>query len=141
MKKEKVPTLRYGQGNFHVFKEALSAECILKYGDAGKLIKLGTHFEEKRPEVNDFDAEADLDLQRALYIDAMKNWRRNQNALVAKRSMMFTFIWTHLSAESQEEVRSNTDYKTFSVSLDPEKLWQVVEATHGVHSVSKVTKV
>jgi hypothetical protein len=25
MKKEKVPTLRYGQGNFHVFKEALSA--------------------------------------------------------------------------------------------------------------------
>ena len=28
---KKVPILRYGQGNFHVFKEALSPECLLNY--------------------------------------------------------------------------------------------------------------
>ena len=72
---KKVPILRYGQGNFHVFKEALSSECLLKYGDAGRLIMLGKHYEKVRLTEKDFEDEGKDDLRKALYIDAVKGWR------------------------------------------------------------------
>ena len=37
--KKPVPTLRFGGNNFHVFKDALSTECLTKYGDLGMLIE------------------------------------------------------------------------------------------------------
>ena len=40
-KKNGVPKPKYGHGDFHVFKQALSTECLTKYGNVGKLIKLG----------------------------------------------------------------------------------------------------
>jgi hypothetical protein len=137
----RVPILQYGQGNFHVFREALSSECLLKYGDAGRLIKLGKHYEEVRPTEKDFEDEADEDLRKALYIDAVKGWRRANVVLVSKRSQTYALIWSYMSAESQDEVRTNDGYESFSVSLDPEELWKVVVATHGVNSVSKVQDV
>ena len=137
----RVPILRFGQGNFHVFREALSSECLLKYGDAGRLIKLGKHYEEVRPTEKDFEDEDDVDLRRVLYVDAVKGWRRKVDALIGKRAQMYALIWSYMSAESQDEVRSNEGYASFSVSLDPGELWKVVIATHGVNSVSKVQDV
>ena len=60
-KKNGVPKLKYGHGDFHVFKQALSAECLTKYRKVGKLIKLGKYYEKKPSkldeEFNSGDAE------------------------------------------------------------------------------------
>jgi hypothetical protein len=40
-KKNGIPKLKYGRGDFHVFKEALSTEYLMKYGNVGKLLELG----------------------------------------------------------------------------------------------------
>ena len=37
--KKSVPTLQFGGNNFHLFREALSTECLTKYGDLGMLIE------------------------------------------------------------------------------------------------------
>ena len=42
--KKRVLMLKYGQGNFHVFMEELSTECLTKYGNVGKLIELGKYY-------------------------------------------------------------------------------------------------
>ena len=49
--KKPVPTLRFGGNNFHVFKEALSTECLTKYGDLGMLIEKGTYYALDRPKM------------------------------------------------------------------------------------------
>ena len=52
--KRRVPMLKYGQGNFHVFMEELSTECLTKYGNVGKLIELGKYYEAVQPTRVDF---------------------------------------------------------------------------------------
>ena len=49
-----VPMLRYGQSNFHVFKEALSTECLTKFGNLGKLVEMGTYYVPRMPKAEDF---------------------------------------------------------------------------------------
>ena len=138
---KKVPILRYGQGNFHVFREALSLECLIKFGDAGRLIKLGKHYEEVRPKAEDFEDEGDKDVARALYLDALKGWRRTNTVLVSKWASMYALIWSYMSAESQDEVRTSAGFDVFNVTVDPQKLWKAIVATHGVNSISKVSDV
>ena len=48
------PMLRYGQSNFHVFKDALSTECLTKYGNLGKLIEMRQYYKEKMPGKGDY---------------------------------------------------------------------------------------
>ena len=38
--KSGIPKLKYGSGNFHVFKEALSTEYLVMFGNMGRLIEL-----------------------------------------------------------------------------------------------------
>ena len=138
-KKNGVPKLNYGHGDFHVFKQALSTECLTKYGNVGKLIELGKYYEKKRP--NKLDVEfntGDADDDKLMYVEALKAWARTTADMELKRPMMYGTIWSHMSPESVDEVKNQEEYATFSVDKDPEGLWQCIIATHGVNSISHV---
>ena len=47
--KRRVPMLKYGQGNFHVFMEELSTECLTKCVNVGKLIEFGVYYKIVQP--------------------------------------------------------------------------------------------
>ena len=62
--------LKYGHGNFHVFKEALSTECLMKYGNVGKLIELGKYYERAKPDKKDAEFNTgDTDDDKLLYVE------------------------------------------------------------------------
>ena len=57
------------------------------------------------------------------------------------RPKLYGMIRQHLSAESKDEIKGETDYEEWHKRKDPEKLWQAIEKTHKVDSISTVTEV
>ena len=75
--KKGVPTLKYGHGDFHVFKEALSTECLTKYGNMGTLIELGKYYEKAKPDKRDAEFNTgNTDNNKLLYVEALKGWAK-----------------------------------------------------------------
>jgi hypothetical protein len=71
--RKSVPTMRFGGNNFHLFREALSTECMTKYGDLGMLIEKGTYFELDQPRRSEFAlSEDEEDNNKLLYLKALK---------------------------------------------------------------------
>ena len=69
-----VPMLRYGQPNFHVFKEALSMECLTKYGNLGKLVEMGMCYVPRMTKAEDFVEMGTKEVASLLFVDALKGW-------------------------------------------------------------------
>ena len=58
---QKIPVLQYGpNGNFHIYKEAMACTAMKLYGNLGKLIKLGKHYELVEPDAKAYKLENDL---------------------------------------------------------------------------------
>ena len=136
-----VPMLRYGQPNFHIFKEALSTECLTKYGNLGKLVELGSYYVARMPEADDFKDMGPQVVTNLLYLDAVKCWSKEHHDMKSKRPMMYGLIWSKLSPESMDEVKQEESYQTYNPDKDPEGLWKAIVATHGITSISKVPAV
>jgi 5,10-methylenetetrahydrofolate reductase len=45
-------------------------------------------------------------------------------------------IWQYLSQESKDEVKRSAEYEQIKETRDVEKLWQVIEETHKVFTIS-----
>ena len=99
--------LKYGHGNFHVFKEVLSTECLMKYGNVWKLIELGKCYERVKSDKKDAEVNSgDADNDNLLYIEALKAWAKTRADMELKRPMLYGTIWSHISPESVDEVKN-----------------------------------
>ena len=99
--------VKYGHGDFHVFKEALSTECLTKYGNMGKLIELGKCYERSKPSKLEIEFNSgDTDDDKLLYVKALKAWVRMRTDMDLKRPMLYGMIWPHMSPESIDEVKN-----------------------------------
>ena len=139
--KKPVPTLRFGGNNFHVFKEALSTECLTRYGDLGMLIEKGTYNVLDQPKRSEFTLSEDEDDDKLLYLEALKGWAKSTSDMKNKRKMLCVLIWGYLSPESMDEVKMHGTYKLFNELKCPEGLWGAIVATYGINGVSKVRQV
>ena len=72
-KQNGVLKLKYGHGDFHLFKEALSTECLTKYGNVGKLIELGKYYKRVKPSTLEIEFNSgDTDDNKLIYVEALK---------------------------------------------------------------------
>ena len=82
-----------------MFKEALANAALKEYGALDKLIKQGEKYKEpKAPDVEDYDLEDDDNgLQKALYQEDLKDYRKEKNKLDKNRPKLYGFITQYLS--------------------------------------------
>ena len=91
--KSGVPKLKYGSGNFHVFKEALSTECLVKYGNMGRLIELEKYHELVKPNKTETRfTSGDPDDNKLLYMEALKAWAKKIEDAEVKKPMIYGLI-------------------------------------------------
>ena len=76
-----------------------------------------------------------------MYTEAVKAYTRKVNDGKMAAPKIHEYIWKYLSPESQDKVKHQVDYVTFSVDKDPEKLWAAIVKTHEVNSLSKIPEV
>ena len=55
----------------------------------------------------------------------------------SEKPMLYSFIVSKLSADSEDELKRHRDYSTFNTSKDPLQLWLALEQLHLVTTVSK----
>ncbi len=54
---------------------------------------------------------------------------------------LYALIWQHLSQESKEEVKRSVEYEVIKNTRDAQQLWQVIEETHKVFTISRIAAV
>jgi hypothetical protein len=140
---EEVPILTFGpNNNFAKFKEALSSKALREYGDLGRLIEAGTYYSGDPPDQNDYDLNNDPHgLNQATFLEQQKLYMRHWEDMINDRPKLYAMIWQHLSQESKEEVKRSVDYEVIKNTRDAQQLWQVIEETHKVFTISRIAAV
>jgi hypothetical protein len=138
-----IPILKYGpNNNFMRFKEAMSFAALKEFGDLGRLIEQGTYYAGVPPVLTNFDFVNDpYQLNRSQYIEEYKNYAKHQEDMRNNRPKLYALIMQYLSPESKDEIKRVQDYETMKQNRDPLMLWEAIEETHKVHSISKVAAV
>jgi hypothetical protein len=141
---EEIPVLRYGpNNNFTKFKEAMSKAALKNYGNLGRLIQLeGCYYQPTRPDRNDYNLSNDpTGLNQTEYLEDIKEYRKEVKAMEKDRPKLYALILQYLSDESLEEVKRSDDWDTIEQETDPAMLWDVIESTHKINTISKVESV
>jgi hypothetical protein len=61
--------------------------------------------------------------------------------MINDRPKLYAMIWQYLSQESKEEVKRSADYEVIKNTRDAQQLWQVIEETHKVFTISCIAAV
>ncbi len=69
---------------------------------------------------------------------ALKNYG-NLGCLIQLK--LYALILQYLSNESLEEVKHSDDWDTIEQETDPAMLWDVIESTHKINTISQVESV
>jgi len=122
---EEIPILKYGPtGNFAKFKEAISKRALRDYGHLGKLIETGDYYRPEMPDTVDYDFVNDpYGLSKALFMEAMKDYRKEIAKMVADRPKLYALILQYLSEESLDEVKRSDKWEDIKKSTEPRDLW------------------
>ncbi len=140
---EQVTILTFGpNNNFAKFKEALASKALREYGDLGRLIDAGKYYSAEPPEPTDYDLVNDpYRLNRATFLEQQKLYMRHWEDMIYDRPKLYAMIWQHLSQESKEEVKRSQDYELIKNTSDAQGLWQIIEETHKVITISRIAAV
>jgi hypothetical protein len=140
---EEIPILKFGpNNNIAKFKEALTNKALREYGDLGRLIESGEYFVPEPPDVTDYDLINDLyGLSKATYLEQQKLYMRHWEHLMNHRAKLYAMIWQYLSQESMAEVKRHTDYEVIKTNRDVQRLWEIIEETHKVFTISRIAAV
>jgi hypothetical protein len=135
-----IPILCYGpNNNFAKFKEALSYQALKQFGDLGRLIELGHYYEPEPPDLDDynFTPQGDpLGMNHFVFSELYKSHLKQKEDKKKDRSKLYTLIMQYLSPESLDKLKRQPDYETMKYQWDVQTLWQTIEETHKVHSIS-----
>ncbi len=140
---KEIPILKFGpNNNFAKFKEALANKALREYGDLGRLIESGEYFVPKPPDVTDYDLVNDpYGLNKATYLEQQKLYMRHWEDMMNNRAKLYAMIWQYLSQESIAEVKRHTDYEVIKTNRDVQRLWEIIEETHKVFTISRIAAV
>jgi hypothetical protein len=140
---EGLPSLTFGpNNNFAKFKEALASKALRDYGDLGRLIESGHYYVPVPPDPDDYDLINDLyQLNHAMFLEQQKLYMKHQEDMVNQRPKLYAMIWQYLSQESKDEVKRSQEYEQMKETRDVEKLWQTIEETHKVFTISRIAAV
>jgi hypothetical protein len=140
---EQLPILTFGpNNNFAKFKEALASKALREYGDLGRLIESGHYYTPNPPDPDEYDLVVDpYQLNCAMLLEQQKLFMKHQEEMVNQHPKLYAMIWQYLSQESKDEVKRSAEYEQMKETRDVEKLWQVIEETHKVFTISRIAAV
>jgi hypothetical protein len=140
---KEIPILKFGpNNNFAKFKEALANKALREYGDLGRLIESSEYFIPKPPDVTNYDLVNDpYGLNKATYLEQQKLYMRHWEDMINNRAKLYAMIWQYLSQESIAEVKRHTDYEVNKTNRDVQRLWEIIEETHKVFTISRIAAV
>jgi hypothetical protein len=128
--------------NFAKFKEALASKALREYGDLGRLIESGHYYVPDLPDPDDYDLVMDrYQLNQAMFLEQQKLFMKHQEDMVNQGPKLYAMIWQYPSQESKDEVKRSMDYEQMKESRDVEKLWQTIQETHKVFTMSRIAVV
>ena len=142
---EAVSILTYGSNtNFAIFKEKIKTSCLEKYGNLGRLIEDNAYWmpdeiDEEKYEPQTGESEAQKEMRKIELQSTMKYRLSTINEMKRNRPNMYAYIYSKLSTESEDEIKREADFSTFSTEVDPLSLWKAVNKTHLI-SVASTSK-
>lgn len=128
-------------GNFFAFQEAMSALCLDKHGEIGKLLA-----EDDYPEIEDVEPPQELDgvsmkgltiLQeglKAAYIKEVETVVARRTAMESAKTKMFGTLMGRIGIESKQLLEKEAEWQEVLASYDPLALWLLIKQTHLVTS-------
>jgi hypothetical protein len=65
----------------------------------------------------------------------LKKYQKCMDDMMYDRPKLYGLFMGHISAESKDAIKTETDYAVRHASKDPERLWKALEKTRKVDSV------
>jgi len=105
------------------------------YGRLGDFIEQGVYYipPMKTPDMTIVDSAMRDKVLEADYRESSKEMKK----LEVERPMLYAFIVSKLSLDSEDELKRHYNYTIINTSKDPLQLWQALECLHLVTTVSK----
>ena len=132
---EAVPTLTFEPTNNWIdFKKKMTIAAGDRFGRLGDFITQGTHYVPPLPvpDMSIVDSVMRDEVLKADYRERAKTI----NKLNTEKPMLYAFIISKLSAESDDEFKRHLSCKTIDDNKDQLGLWQALEELHLVTTVS-----
>ena len=133
-----LPILTYAEGrgeiqtNFLECKEKWSVYLKRTYGNAGRLLELGKHYEPeavpplKLSGLTDTQKEMELDIHK----EAIKMRMRDIHDLRKDYPRIYAFLYGHMSTESRAKVKTVSNWADIERDNDEAALWKAMTETH-----------
>jgi len=105
------------------------------YGRLGDFIEQGAYYVPPMPtpDLTIIDSSMRDMVLEADYRERSKEMKK----LEVEKPMLYAFIVSKLSLDSEDELKRHNDYNIFNTSKDPLQLWQALESLNLVTTVSK----
>jgi len=109
-----------------------------RFGRFGDIIEKGAYYVPPQPvpDMTILDSNMRDKVLEADYRERSKAINKQE----IEKPMLYAFIMSKLSTESEDEVKRHTNYSVFNSSKDPLQLWKAQEELHLVTSVTSVSK-
>jgi hypothetical protein len=80
-------------------------------------------------------------LKRFFFSEVFESYLKQREDMRKDCTKLYALIMQYLSPESLDELKRQPDYEMVKYQRDVQTLWQMIEETHKVHRISKVTAV
>ena len=80
-------------------------------------------------------------INRASYMEQLKLYIKHWEQMMNDRTKLFALLMQYLSPESLDEVKRDPNFNLIKNTRDVRALWEIIETTHKVYTVSKVAAV
>jgi hypothetical protein len=121
------------QTNIMDCKELWSIYLKRTYGNAGRLLDLGKHYEPepvKRPTIPNGASDEEKAIIMDLYSEDCKIRLREIAEMKRAYAKIYAFLYGQLSEESKAKVKTVQNWDDIEESNDPLDLWKAIVATH-----------
>jgi len=126
---EAVPTLTFGPSNKWLeFSKKMALAAGFSYGRLGDFIEQGAYYAPPMPtpDLTIIDSNMRDKVLEADYHERSKEMEK----LEIEKPMLYAFIVSKLSLDSENELKRHNNYNIFNTSKDPLQLWQALESLH-----------
>jgi len=133
---EAVPTLTFGPSNNWIeFSKRMALAAGDRFGRLGDIIeqKAYSNIPLPTPDMSIVDSVMRDEVLKADYRERAKIIIK----MDTEKPMLYAFIVSKLSTDSEDELKRHQQYATFNTSKDPLQLWLALEQLHLVTTVSK----
>jgi len=133
---EAVPILTFGPTNNWIdFAKKMATAACHRFGHLGDLVEQKTYYLPPSPKPD--MTIPDLTQRDKVLDHEYRERSKTINQLEREKPMLYAFVISKLSLESEDEIKRHKDYVDFNQKKDPLALWLALEELHLTSTISK----